>query len=133
MRQACPKSVVEQIREQSIETANPRLYGLSDAIKDFDKTLASIPPLEKVVIEHLGLKAWTLPVPHMLKTIQKEVTDIINQSGNPNKIRFEVRKYRDIPVIHGVRIQGRYVMWRFAVGKARIPKDTVGENRSITR
>jgi hypothetical protein len=147
------ESVIEQVREQAtalesvIENANPRLYALSDAIKDFDTTLASIPPPGEVVIEHLGLnqtqawlhieemlrkhqhltgidykmliltddtkkipsaddevKAWALLVPHMLKTIKKEVNNIIDQSGDPNKMRFEVRKYCDIPVIHGVRM-----------------------------
>ena len=50
------------------------------------------------------VKAWALLVPHMLQTIKKEVNDIIDQSGHPNKMRFEVRKYCDIPGIHGVRM-----------------------------
>jgi len=70
-----------QIKEQGtaiqsvIDIAGLRLYALHDCVRDFDETLDSIRPREKVIIEHLGLK-----------------------------IKFEVRKYRAIPVVLGFRI-----------------------------
>jgi hypothetical protein len=47
---------------------------------------------------------WSKNVPHMLERVKKDVNAIIDEFGAAKKIRFEVRKYYSIPVIHGFRI-----------------------------
>jgi hypothetical protein len=70
------KSLKSEIDEQStaiksvIENASPKVYALHDCVSDFDATLHSIRPREKVVIEHLGLdltQAWQYIEPQLLK------------------------------------------------------------------
>jgi hypothetical protein len=61
----------------------------------------------KIVGADKEVKSWSTNVPYSLDKVRRDV-DVINKqrggTGQGKKIRFEVKKYWDIPVVHGFRI-----------------------------
>jgi hypothetical protein len=61
----------------------------------------------KILAANEEVKRWSKSVPGILGTIKGEVDLIINEAGRAGRggmIKFDVKKYWDIPVVHGIRI-----------------------------
>jgi hypothetical protein len=61
----------------------------------------------KIAGADAGVKSWSANVPRTLDKVREDVDTINKQRGGPGqgkKIQFEVKKYWDIPVVHGFRI-----------------------------